>query len=384
MLNAVLSLSELSVTFASKPAILPFHQTRRNGPHNYNRWMQLLIVILNYNGFSLTADCLESLEPELKALPDVHVGLCDNGSDPAEADRLGALVKERGWTNFITYTRLVPNCGFCGGNNAVIRPALAGSDPPKFVLLLNNDTIVRPGAIQTQLEFMKSRPDVGITGSRLEDPDGTPQISTFRFANALSEFDRGLRVGFVSKLLSRYVMWQPVTDEQVPADWVAGASMMIRREVLDAIGLLDEGYYTYFDDIDYCFVARKHGWPTWYVPQSRIVHLVGKTTRVTDRSVGNPRTPEYYYAARRRFFTKNLHPLHAAACDLAFAVGNSLHQIRCFVTRRPTEFPSHLLRDHVRQSVFLKGFEPPIVPNPALRDGRERVATVQTWAKVRS
>src|SRR5262249_47735094 len=155
-------------------------------------------------------------------------------------------------------TRLAPNRGFTGGNNAVIREALASDNPPAFVLLLNNDTIVRPGAIRTQLEFMKSRPEIGITGTRLEDPGGRPQFSAFRFMNAFNEFDRGLRIGVVSKLLARYVMWQPISDTPMRTEWVAGASMMIRREVLDAIGLLDEDYFTYFDDIDYCFVAREH------------------------------------------------------------------------------------------------------------------------------
>jgi GT2 family glycosyltransferase len=231
---------------------------------------------------------------------------------------------------------------------------------------------------------MKSRPDVGITGTRLEDPDGTPQVSAFRFASALSEFDRGLRVGFVTRLLSRYVMWQPTSDVPVPTGWVAGASMMIRREVLESIGLLDEGYFTYFDDIDYCFVARKHGWPTWYVPESRVVHLLGKTTKVTDRSVGLPRAPAYYYAARRRFLTKNLSPMHAAACDLAFAAGYLIHRARCFVTRRQHEFPSHILRDQMSQSVFVKGFRPPAVPNPAIVAGQPVTATVQAPASARS
>lgn len=159
---------------------------------------------------------------------------------------------------------------------------------------------------------------------------------------------------------------------------------MIRREVLGSVGLLDEDYFTYFDDIDYCFVARKKGWPTWYVPQSRIVHLVGKTTKVTDRSIGNPRTPRYYYVARRRFLTKNLRPLHAAACDLAFAAGYLLHRLKCLITRRPVDFPSHALRDHISESVFLKGFRPPSVPNPAIVAGQELTATVHVPASVRS
>src|SRR4051812_50016894 len=92
--------------------------------------MQLLIVILNYNGFSLTADCLASLEPELQALPDVRVGLCDNGSQPEEAERLGQLIDERGWNKFTTYTRLTPNRGFCGGENADVSAGRPRGGPP--------------------------------------------------------------------------------------------------------------------------------------------------------------------------------------------------------------------------------------------------------------
>jgi hypothetical protein len=141
--------------------------------------------------------------------------------------------------------------------------------------------------------------------------------------------------------------------------------MMVRREVFNTIGLLDESYFTYFDDIDYCFVARQHGWPTWYAPESCIVHLCGQTTGVTDRSVATRRTPAYYFTARRRYLTKNLHPLHAAACDFGFAAGYILHRLKCMITRQQAEFPSHILRDHIRQSVFWKGFKPPIVVNPA-------------------
>jgi GT2 family glycosyltransferase len=346
--------------------------------------MELLIVIINYNGLNLTIDCLNSLEPEVKSVPNTHIALCDNGSEPAEADELERLITNRGWDKFVNFTRLSPNQGFTGGNNAVIRAALAGNDPPDFVLLLNNDTIVRPGAIGALLSFMKSRPDVGIAGSRLEDPDGTPQVSAFRFLSAISEFDRGLRLGVVSRLLSRFLVWQPVPESPVRTDWVAGASMIIRRAVLDDIGLLDEGYFTYFDDIDYCFVARGRGWPTWYVPQSRIVHLVGKTTGVTDLSIARKRKPAYYFSARRRYLTKNLNPLHAAACDAGFVLGYCLHQLRCLLTFRENDSPSHTLRDHIRHSVFLRGFRPPNVANPALATANANGTSIQTTASSRS
>jgi len=84
-------------------------------------------------------------------------------------------------------------------------------------------------------------------------------------------------------MLARWVVAPPVIDHAFQTDWVSGASMMVRSEVLKEVGLLDEGYFTYFDDIDFCFNAQKHGWPTWYVPTSRVVHLVGQSTGVTKR-----------------------------------------------------------------------------------------------------
>ncbi len=93
-------------------------------------------------------------------------------------------------------------------------------------------------------------------------------------------------------------------------DWVPGASMIIRREVIEAIGPLDEGLYTYFDDIDYCLNAKRAGWQTWYVPESRVMHL--KVRRPGLRNKQLKRRPEYWFQARRRFFLKNYGALYTA------------------------------------------------------------------------
>jgi GT2 family glycosyltransferase len=328
--------------------------------------MKLLVVVVNYNGLGLTVDCLESLVPEIRSLHACQVGLCDNGSESAEVDKLERQLIDRAWTDFVTLTRIYPNRGFTGGNNAVIRPVLESEDPPDYVLLLNNDTIVRPGALRALVDFMDAHREVGIAGSRLENPDGTAQYSAFRFINAFSEFDRGLNLSLVSRVLYRYLARQPISPEPKAMDWVSGASMIVRRQVFQSIGLLDEGYYTYFDDIDICRTARSHGWSTWYVPSSRIVHLVGQTTGVTGAGARQKRTPDYYLVARRRYLTKHLHPLHAMACDAAFLAGGSLRRLRYAMTWRLKDLPPHDLMDHARHSVLFHGFRPPIVPNPSL------------------
>ena len=129
------------------------------------------------------------------------------------------------------------NLGFTGGNNVLIRPALQTADPPDYILLLNPDTVVRPDAFKALIDFMDQNPMVGIAGSRLEDPDGTPQRSAFRFQSPLSEFEGNLKIGLVSHLLKKWIVAPPVVDHAFETDWVSGASMIVRREVFEDIGL---------------------------------------------------------------------------------------------------------------------------------------------------
>jgi GT2 family glycosyltransferase len=211
---------------------------------------------------------------------------------------------------------------------------------------------------------MDEHPKAGIAGSRLEHPDGAPQRSAFRFQSPVSEFEACLKLGIVTRLFNRWITAPPVRDETFETDWVAGASMIIRREVFRDIGLLDEGYYTYFDDIDFCFNAHRAGWSTWYVPASRVVHLVGQATGVTEKKL--KRQPAYLLEARRRYFLKNHHPLYAAMADAGRIVGLALWRLRVTLTGKADSTPPHLLYDSIRHSVFMTGFKVTEVQNPAL------------------
>ncbi|MCC7147543.1 MAG: glycosyltransferase family 2 protein [Phycisphaeraceae bacterium] len=328
--------------------------------------MKLLIVIVNYKVTSLTIDCLRSLAPQMPGLPGVKVAVCENGTGPEAVAELKQTIASEGWSSWVDLTAINPNRGFTGGNNAVILPALKQPDVPEYFLLLNADTLVHTNAIRALIDFMDQNPSVGIAGSRLEDPDGSPQISAFRFQSILSEFDRGLRLGVVSRLLKRWQVAPPVPTEACPAQWVSGASLIVRQEIMEKLRGLDEDYFTYFDDIDICFNARKLGWPTWYVPASRVVHLVGQTTGIDCKDRNNRRQPQYWFEARRRYFLKNHGPFYAALADAAFILGFALWRLRRLVTRKPDPDPQKMLWDAIRQSVFLKGFAIRPVGNPAM------------------
>jgi GT2 family glycosyltransferase len=192
----------------------------------------LTVVIVNYRTPDLTIDCLHSLESEVRSLPGTQVIVTDNDSSDTSVEQISTAIATQNWSEWVTFMPLERNGGFAYGNNAAIRPLLAGTNPPSYILLLNPDTIVHPGALQALVDFMEKHPDVGIAGSRLEDPDGTPQESAFRFHTVMSELDQGFRLGILSKLLNNWQVAPPVSQETCQTDWVAGASMIVRAKCL--------------------------------------------------------------------------------------------------------------------------------------------------------
>ena len=318
----------------------------------------ILVVIVNYKTADLTIDCVRSLVQERKRLSGLRVVITDNASGDDSIERIGAFIEAERLGDWVELQPLAENGGFAYGNNAAIRPALqaSGDVPLKYVLLLNPDTIVRPQGISRLVEFMNANPSAGIAGSRLEDPDGTPQCSAFRFPSALAELESTVRFGLLSRFLKRYRIAPPISDDSIVTDWVAGASMIVRREVFEDAGLLDEAYFMYYEEVDFCLRAKRVGWPCWYVPESHVVHLVGQASGVTNTKVRPKRRPSYWFESRRRYFVKNSGPVGSIACDAAWLMGLACWQLRCLLERKPNDNPPYLWLDSLRESVFCKGF----------------------------
>ncbi len=310
--------------------------------------MDLLVVIVNYRSADLTVDCLASIEAEVLGRPGTSVVVVENASGPDQTATIARAIEDRGWGGWARLVEAGRNGGFAAGNNVALGPALADPRPPRLVWLLNPDTLARPGALGALVDFLDRRPDVGLAGSRLEDPDGTRQGSAFRFPSLLGELEGGLRFGPASRILRNHVAVAPVGDEPCPVDWVAGASLMVRREVFDAVGLLDEGYFMYFEEVDFCRKAGRLGFPCWYVPASRVVHLVGRSSGVTAASERRKRRPRYWFEARRRYFRANHGRPLAFAADLTHALAYSTYRARRFLQRKPDGDPHLMLWDFVR------------------------------------
>ena len=315
---------------------------------------QVWIVIVNYRTPQLTLNCLAALAQEFSTV-SLKVVVVDNHSGDDSRESISQVIHDAGWESWASFLPLETNGGFSSGNNAAIRQALQSPHPPNYVLLLNPDTVIYPGAITPLIQFLEAHPQVGLVGSRLEDPDGTPQNSAFRFPSFWNEVDQGFRIGLLSHLLRRQQIALALSDCPCPADWLAGASLMIRREVFDTAGLLDESYFLYFEEVDFCRRAKQAGWECWYIPASRVVHLVGQSSGVTDTKRPPQRRPTYWFDSRRRYFLKHHGWIYAALTDLLWMIGFAIWRARRVVQRKPDPDPPHFLWDFWQNSVWVKG-----------------------------
>jgi len=326
----------------------------------------VLVVIVNYRTPNLVVSCLRSLVGDMPSLPNTKVVVVDNASGDDSLTVIGEAIATEGWGSWATLIPSNHNGGFSYGNNFAIRPALASDQPPDYIWLLNSDTEIRSGALHALLDFMQTHDKVGICGSRFEEPDGTVWPYAFRFPTILSELEDGFRLGVVSALLSRWKVAQEMTAQLQPIDWLPGASMLIRREVFEAIGLMDEGYFLYYEETDFCLQAARHGWECWYVPTSRVMHLAGQSTGVTTPNVQPKRLPQYWFNSRRRYFVKNYGRWYCAIADTIWFLGFVTWRGRRLIQRKPDFDPPYLLRDFIRNSALLNGDLPEnIIPETA-------------------
>lgn len=283
------------------------------------------IVIVNYRTPDLVIDCLRALAPQVPDLGGGRVLVTDNASGDASAERIGAAIDREGWSAWAGVQPMARNGGFAYGNNAGIRTALAASEPPDYVLLLNPDTVARPGAVKALVDFLDAHPEAGIAGSLLETPAGGVDCSAHRLHTPLSELDGGARLGVLSRLLERHIVSPPPRTEAHACDWVSGASMLVRRAVLEQVGAMDEGYFLYFEETDYCWRAKAAGWDVWYVPESRVLHLEGASTGISSAA---KRRAAYWYDSRRRFFVKHHGIGGLVLADLLWAAGRVTYLAR--------------------------------------------------------
>lgn len=312
--------------------------------------IEVAVVIVTYKSAELAVECLSSIHAEREGRnPRIRVVVVDNAS--GDFPQIRQAVDRNGWSSWVSLILAPMNGGFAYGNNLGIRRAYEDGRP-NYIYLLNPDTQVRPRAIAALVEFLEAHPLVGIAGSSFETEDRKDWPIAFRFPTLISEFEHGIQLGLVTRRLSRWTVVRQMKAIAQSADWISGASMMIRPTVLAAVGCLDENFFLYFEETEFCHRARHAGFPTWYVPESRVMHIIGKSTNVDEKSRFSRRLPGYWFESRTRYYVTTHGVGGAALIDLVAVVSSVLGLLKRALQRRPST--PHYVRDLLAHSVLLR------------------------------
>ena len=250
--------------------------------------IDLSIIIVNWNTCNLLAKCLDSIFQTVQ-ISTYEIIVVDNNSTDGSADMVH--------TQFPA-VRLIENqqnVGFTQANNQ----ALAASCG-RYVLLLNSDTEAQPGALDAMVRFMDAHPAAGAAGAHLLNSDGSFQASHTDFPTLWREF---LILSSLGRALLRpsYPSYGPEVEKGLQqADYIEGACLLARREAVEQVGGLDEGFFMYAEEVDWCYRMKQAGWEVWYLPKVRVVHHGGGSSRQR-----KTRMEAELYRSRIRFFRKH-------------------------------------------------------------------------------
>lgn len=250
--------------------------------------IDLSIIVVNWNTRDLLTQCLQSVYDTTSNL-DLEVVVVDNAS----TDGSQAMVRQQ-----FPHIHLIANrenVGFARANNQAMRVSKG-----RYALLLNSDALLLANAVQVVISLAEANPQAGIIGAQLLNPDGSFQASHTPFPNLWQEF---LILSDAGRML--YGHWYPSRGPQEDkgpqmVDYVEGACMLVRREAFEDVGGLDEGYFMYAEEVDWCYAMREKGWQVWYQPAAQVIHLGGGSSqsRRTQREAD-------LYRSRVRFFRKH-------------------------------------------------------------------------------
>jgi GT2 family glycosyltransferase len=254
---------------------------------------ELSIIVASYNARPDLERCLTSLHTPSPAISS-EVIVVDNGSGDGSAEAA------RRWPQ-VRVVELGANRGYAAANNVGIRSSRAG-----LLLLLNSDTVVPHGAVDGLVRVLASRPDVAVVGPRLVDSAGRPELSFGRMVSPLVEFRRRrLMQGMIREDAGVLQQVERMTRAEQSPDWVSGACLLVRRADAEAVGLLDERYFMYLEDVDFCAAIRARGRRVLFTPSVEVVHLRGRSAAAAPAA-----TAAAYRRSQIAFYRKH-HPLFA-------------------------------------------------------------------------
>ncbi len=308
------------------------------------------MVTVNYRTSALTERCVAALAKERERLSDLRAVIVDGGSGDGSAEELAKALAGPNYSSWVEFLPLPINGGFGWANNRGIQYLMRNFNPPRYIHLLNPDTEVEEGAVGFLADYLDDHPRTAAVGSQLVGFDGSLAGSAFNFPSIRGEFARAA----ATRALERLLKVPPISIEAREAtevDWVSGGSVMLRVEALREVGLFDEGFFLYNEEVELMWRLRKAGWSVAVEPRSRVRHVGGGATGISDRATSGriqPRKPVYLFRSRARYFGLTRGRVAAMAAYGAWLAGHALWRARRLLGVPIGKRIEHEARDHIR------------------------------------
>lgn len=283
---------------------------------------RVTISVINYRTVDLTIACAQSVLDDIGAL-SAHLVIVDNASGDGSAEQISAWIDSLPEKTPVTLVCSETNSGFSGGHNQGM-----GATKADYYLVLNSDAVLRPGFLHAILRVADANPQAGIIAPRIETDDGKVQVSQFRFHSPRSELIRAAATAQVTKLLQRHVVALDPPVDLVDVEWASFACILLKGEMVTALGPMDEGYFLYFEDAEYCLRARRAGWTLALAPAAVAVHFRGGSGPVKSQALARKRLPSYYYCSRSRFMTQRSGRLGLFCANINWHLGRLIAHAR--------------------------------------------------------
>ncbi|SMD11411.1 glycosyltransferase [Primorskyibacter flagellatus] len=320
--------------------------------------VEVSVIIVNYGTDMLAIESINSVLAQKHDGRNVDVHVLDNASPGDDAARLRATFGGSDYAGRVTLYTETENHGFGRGNNIVLRALAEGERTPEYVFLLNPDARLENDAITILAGFLDSHPGAAAAGAGICLPGGAPVTAAFRFPSAMGEFARAANVGIIDRALKHWRIPLPPDLPRGPVDWVAGAAVMFRYDVLAEMNGFDEDFFLYYEEVELMHRIHQVGHDIWYVPEARVSHVEGAATRMRSGDTHRTVRPRYWYESWRHYYLKTHGRVGtlvaASACISGAAINNFISLLRRQIPRTPRHFSRDFGRFVLRPLVSVR------------------------------
>ena len=312
---------------------------------------KVAIITVTYNASDFIDQYLESVAEFLTGSHH-HLFLVDNQSSDNTIEIATTFANAQELNEQIHIIPAGDNLGFGKGCNLGAEHAKAVE--PTHLWFLNPDTKIFTDTASTLLNLFHEDPSVDFVGSTLVDKHSTPRAGAFRFPTAMNVFLSTTCLGILDKLFKRHTTAIPLSQQPVTADWLTGASFMVKHHCFESLKGFDPFYFLYFEEVDLFFRAREVGYKVMTCPDSKVFHISGASTGINNKQTVAKRKPSYWFESRRYFYIKNYGKAYFLLVDTLFFIGFASWKLRALIQKKDKPIPQYLVRDTFKHSVLGK------------------------------